>query len=602
MDAASSIILTFVLIALVAMLCYVFFAKEKKTLHYLFIATIVELIIWNTAVLVGNYVAYDENLSVFVDNFAYFGAAFVPVNLLLLGLAYQKSFKGFSKAYVLLFVPSVVTMIVVFTNDFHHLFYLSHSSTEGYVQGPYFIVYALYSYTCLFGGMALLCYTAMKTSGVLSLQAFLNLVAALIPTVTNICYTLHVPGFYVYSTPAAFTITILIYIVSLFRFGFLKVVPIATRTVINRISDCFVVVDRELRMIDYNESFAHHFYDVSTSKQKTKLDDMLRGTELSASQIVAIRWNISNAFETERVQTDDLAVPGGIPLYYTVEYTPLPESSSYPALILLFKDVTQHVLDLQALRENQDILLERERLASLGQMIGGIAHNLKSPILAISGGVDQMRCLVSEYRESIDDPEVTDDDHREISNDMDEWLRKMKAQLSYMSDIISTVKGQAAQLSEQSCQPFTVGEVLKRTQILMQHSLVKNGCTLITEVNIIDEQVINGDVNSLVQILDNVIDNAIQAYNGRGGPIRIEIEQLDGDARFSVSDEGEGISPETQKLLFREMTTTKGKYGTGLGLYMSYSTVKGMFRGNMWFETEPGSGTTFFIQIPLARQ
>lgn len=278
------------------------------------------------------------------------------------------------------------------------------------------------------------------------------------------------------------------------------------------------------------------------------------------------------------------------------------ESASYPALVVLFKDVTQHVLDLQALQENQDILLERERLASLGQMIGGIAHNLKSPILAISGGVDQVQCLASEYRDSVGDPEVTDDDHREISRDMDEWLAKMKTQLSYMSDIISTVKGQAVQFSEQNYDPFTIGEVLKRTQILMQHQLIQNGCTLEVRVDIAREQVILGDVNSLVQILDNVIDNAVQAYNGRGGTVQLRVSQVGGDAQFSISDRGEGISPDVQKLLFKEMTTTKGKHGTGLGLYMSYSTVKGMFRGKMWFETEPGSGTTFFIQIPLAEK
>lgn len=600
MEAATAIVLTIVLIVLVAMLCYVFFTKEKKALHYLFITIIVELIVWNTAVLIGNYVADDPPLTVFVDNFAYFGAAFVPVTLLLLGLAYQKNFKGFSKAYGLLFVPPLITMLIIFTNDYHHLFYLSYTPGVGYLQGPYFIVYALYSYTCLFAGMALLCYTAVKSSGVLSLQALLNFVAALIPTVANICYTLHIPGFYVYTTPIAFTITVLLYIVSMFRFSFLKVVPIATRTVINRISDCFVVIDRELRMLDCNESFTRNFYDPSNAPKKTKLDQMLIGMGLTAGQISSIRLNIARAFESGRLQTADLAVSSDTrTLFYTVEYTPLLENSLYPAMVLLFKDVTQHVIDMQTLRENQDIMLERERLASLGQMIGGIAHNLKSPILAISGGIDQVQYLVSEYRDSIGDNEVEKEDHREIAGDMDEWLVKMKHQLSYMSDIISTVKGQATQLSEKSSHPFTVEEVLKRTQILMQHPLVKGSCTLKTEVCLNPEQVIFGDINSLVQVLDNVIDNAIHAYNERGGIIRLKVELVEDAVRFSVTDEGGGIAPDVQRLLFKEMTTTKGKYGTGLGLYMSYSTVKGMFRGKMWFETQQGSGTSFFIQIPL---
>ena len=96
-----------------------------------------------------------------------------------------------------------------------------------------------------------------------------------------------------------------------------------------------------------------------------------------------------------------------------------------------------------------------------------------------------------------------------------------------------------------------------------------------------------------------MIDNAIHAYNERGGIIRLKVESAEDAVRFSVADEGGGIAPDVQKLLFKEMTTTRGKYGTGLGLYMSYSTVKGMFRGKMWFETQQGVGTTFFIQIPL---
>jgi len=50
--------------------------------------------------------------------------------------------------------------------------------------------------------------------------------------------------------------------------------------------------------------------------------------------------------------------------------------------------------------------------------------------------------------------------------------------------------------------------------------------------------------------------------------------------------------------LFKQMVTTKGKGGTGLGLYMSHSTIKGRFGGDIWFDSEKGKGTTFFIQIP----
>lgn len=57
-----------------------------------------------------------------------------------------------------------------------------------------------------------------------------------------------------------------------------------------------------------------------------------------------------------------------------------------------------------------------------------------------------------------------------------------------------------------------------------------------------------------------------------------------------------------QERLFREMITTKGKHGTGLGLYMSYSTIKGMFRGDLLFSSAPGKGTVFTIVLPAVRR
>ena len=59
------------------------------------------------------------------------------------------------------------------------------------------------------------------------------------------------------------------------------------------------------------------------------------------------------------------------------------------------------------------------------------------------------------------------------------------------------------------------------------------------------------------------------------------------------------MSKEVQQKLFKEMITTKGKNGSGLGLFMSYSTIKSNFKGDLSFETEEGKGTTFTIKIPM---
>jgi len=67
---------------------------------------------------------------------------------------------------------------------------------------------------------------------------------------------------------------------------------------------------------------------------------------------------------------------------------------------------------------------------------------------------------------------------------------------------------------------------------------------------------------------------------------------------YSVRDEAGGIPEDVQEKLFKQMTTTKGKDGTGLGLYISHSTVVGRYKGKMWFETTIGQGSEFFISIP----
>ena len=252
------------------------------------------------------------------------------------------------------------------------------------------------------------------------------------------------------------------------------------------------------------------------------------------------------------------------------------------------------------LHNNQETLMESERLASLGQLIGGIAHNLKTPIMSISGALEGLKNLIKEYEDSIDDPEVNSQDHHDIANDMSEWISKIKDYTEYMSDIITAVKGQAVTLSETDSVHFTLDELVKRVNILMRHEL-KNALIYLNISMKTDEHTnINGDINSLVQVINNMISNAIQAYNGEANKnIELILETKNNNVYISVKDYASGMPKSVQEKLFKEMITTKGKNGTGLGLYMSYSTIKAHFNGDITFESELGKGTTFTIILPL---
>ena len=252
------------------------------------------------------------------------------------------------------------------------------------------------------------------------------------------------------------------------------------------------------------------------------------------------------------------------------------------------------------LHDNQETLMEKERLASLGQLIGGIAHNLKTPIMSISGAAEGLNDLIKEYDSSIEDPEVTSEDHHDIAKDMSTWVSKIKTHTEYMSDVITAVKGQAVTLSNEEDISFTVGELLKRVNILMKHEL-KNAIIYLNISMKADENlIIHGDVNSLVQVINNMISNSIQSYEGKTEQnIDLIVEKQNDNLLISVKDYGLGMPKKVKDKLFKEMITTKGKHGTGLGLYMSYSTIRAHFNGNISVESEEGKGTTFTILLPL---
>lgn len=256
--------------------------------------------------------------------------------------------------------------------------------------------------------------------------------------------------------------------------------------------------------------------------------------------------------------------------------------------------------NLQRIKNSQNILVEQERLASLGQMIGGIAHNLKSPILSIAGAVEGMKDLKDEMSESLDNDLVTLEDKRDILKEQQEWIDKIKLHLAYMSDVITAVKGQATVLVDEKLEVFTIEELLKNVKILTAHQFKNSLIDFEIQNNLNEKTQIKGSMNALIQIINNIISNAIESYNGQNGKVELIVnsDKKRKNIVISVRDKGQGMSKSVQKQLFKNMVTTKGKKGTGLGLYMSYSTIKGKFKGDLQFVSEEGKGTDFHIIVP----
>ena len=466
------------------------------------------------------------------------------------------------------------------------------------VYGWYLYVHIIYTYGLFIVALYNLLSYSIKNAGFFSKQSILLIVGSLISISINVLGTLKIIPMTVYVTPISFSIAMLFFAVAIFKFKFLTVTPIAMQRVVDRMSDSFLVVNEDNKITDFNETFLKTFKLTSNAVRNIKFLDLIQDANFSTADINAIMKLLEKCkSDTKTYQfKKDFKIDDK---YFNIEVNGIFSKDSFLGNLILLKDVTQHILDMQTIEDNQSMLMEKERLASLGQMIGGIAHNLKTPIMSISGAAEGLLDLTKEYDISIGDPEVTNEDHHAIVKDMNEWIYKIKEYTEYMSDVITAVKGQAVNFSDESSTSFTISEAVKYVDVLMKHEL-KNALVDLDIHMLVDPSIsIKGNINSFVQVLNNMISNAIQAYNGKQNQkIDFTIDRKGNDIQFSIQDYGSGIPDSVQDKLFKEMITTKGKNGTGLGLFMSYSNIRAHFNGNITFESKEGFGTKFIISIP----
>lgn len=583
----------------VVMFVYISCQKDRKQLHNVFCLNLFCSLIISVGVLCQAVCNYFFSIpSIWFENIIYIGTCFLPLTVFFTSLIFINTKITFKKSYLLLLVIPILSLVVLWTNDLHHLFYIQYSSSfTDTIYGPYFYVHSVYTYLLLIIGIGRLLIFSIRNAGFFSKQSLLISIGLACPVIVNVLGSfLKLIPMTVFVTPISFSVSIICFALAIFKFDFLGIAPIALRKIADRMSDSYLVLNDDGTITDFNQTFLVTFKIKDISLRGQNFDEFCKSNKINYGKIKnAIaktkdsKKTVSFEFHARRIHK-----------IFSVEVSTIYSDGVSLGTLILFKDITQHIEDMETIKNNQDILMERERLASLGQLIGGIAHNLKTPIMSISGAAEGLTDLVKEYDSSIDDPEVNSQDHHDIAKDMSEWIVKIKEYTEYMSDIITAVKGQAVTLSETENISFDIDELVKRVDILMKHELKNALIYMNVQMNAPKNTKINGDINSLVQVINNIISNAIQAYNGKTEQnIDLILNKSDGNLIISVRDYGCGLPQKVQDKLFKEMITTKGKNGTGLGLYMSYSTIKAHFNGNITFESKEGEGTTFSIILPL---
>lgn len=236
----------------------------------------------------------------------------------------------------------------------------------------------------------------------------------------------------------------------------------------------------------------------------------------------------------------------------------------------------------QELQDSADIIAKTQRDMAWREMAKQVAHEIKNPLTPMKLSIQYLQ------RKIVEDPENAPAMMQRISDTLVEQINN----LNQIADEFSNF----AKMPKAENERVALNEIVESI-----HDLFRKRQDI--EINLsvpIDNVIVFADRNHLVRILNNIVKNAIQAIpTDRKGKIDISLYRENQNSIISVTDNGSGISDEMKSKVFEPNFTTKSS-GTGLGLAISANMIDS-FNGKIFFDTELGKGTTFFIEIPLMR-
>lgn len=236
--------------------------------------------------------------------------------------------------------------------------------------------------------------------------------------------------------------------------------------------------------------------------------------------------------------------------------------------------------DAESVRRLENELELSQRMAAIGRLTSGVAHEVKNPINAI---VVHLELLREKMRAKDHDPGR----HMQIIEDE---IRRLDRVVKTLADFNRPIEPRFAALD--------LRRLMEYVTMLASPDAQRNGVTIECQPGA-DPLRVNADIDLVKQALLNVVLNGVQAME-HGGTLKLSASHDDNSATIEVRDQGEGIPPEIQSKVFNLFFTTKSA-GTGIGLAMSYRAMQ-LLGGALSFESKAGAGTVFRLTLPLANQ
>ncbi|ULH17614.1 PAS domain S-box protein (plasmid) [Deinococcus sp. KNUC1210] len=296
-------------------------------------------------------------------------------------------------------------------------------------------------------------------------------------------------------------------------------------------------------------------------------------------------------FECDHVRKDGSVFP--VEVHLT-----LIEVGGRRMMLSVERDITERRAAEAALTASQQQVLSSERLASLGRLTAGLAHEINTPLAATMNCHRILQTLLSEYQQSIGNPEVTDTDHREIAAEALQALQEAGRTTARIGEFIRQMRGHTRD-SAGGTSVFDVFRLASDTLAMVAHEARSASVALELE-RPHNAVTLSGDPGRFTQVLTNLVINAIHACEDQPRRGRVLVRLVGTDPlRLEVEDNGHGMSAEVMGRIFQPMFTTKGVgRGTGLGLSIVRDIMEGQFGGTISVMSQPNHGTTFTAAFP----
>lgn len=545
--------------------------KDKELLHKIFIYMLLCCFFWSSMLVCQYYSNHSIFLVIYIFAIYYLG-----FTALLVGIVFSERKLTLPFVIIPFGIQTIIALIVII-NERHTYNSMEHSI--------FYWMGTLFNYIFTIMAIYYLVSYSIKKKGLFSKQSILIIISWIIPMFFNFMMCARIVNFSNETTPASFAATGLFMYLGIIRFNFLKITPVALEKIFDLINEAIIVIDIDNIILQYNSNFLKLFK--IEIKSGDKLFDKFKSIKLDTINSY-IQESIK---DTQNAQKEFNINIQGKNFFLDISLSKLIIDNQEKGFIIIIKDITEKKL-------LNDKLIHQEKLLSLGHLIGGVSHNLQTPIMSSAGGVNIIACMINIIKNHYKELGVENEEIEKAINNIYRWTDSIEKSLVYMSDVIKTLRRQTS--NSNTFNEITVDRLINDILLLINFEVKRHSCILkINTANVDTNKLIKNDTVTLTQVINNLISNAIDSYNKEPGVINFNISEVSDMLILSVQDNGCGIDKEIQTKLFKQMITTKGMDGMGLGLFLSKTMLHARCNGKILFSSEKDKGTTMVVKIPF---